>query len=226
MAEIPIERKSSKAWLWVLLALAGLAFLAWYIINSRVVETPATTAAAGEVAPAAGVVDAGAGADAPAAANPGLNAPGGAVTGAPVAAFLTWADSTQARTAAAPDHDFVATGIERLSGAIADLAAPARDSIAGNALAEQVGALNRLAVQVKEDREALTHANVVHAAFESSAKLLGDLQQRRFPAAAGTVADVRAAAEAIDRNRPLLDQKAQMERFFTQAAAAVRAMST
>lgn len=217
MAEIPIERKSSKGWLWALLALAVLALLAWWFFsNSRVVEE--RTAAAGEVAavPAAGV----------AATDPGLAAPGGAVAGAPVASFLTWADSTQARGQAALDHDYVATGIERLSGAIADLAAPARDSLAGSALAEQVGALNQLAVQVKQDPEALSHANVVHAAFASSAKLLGDLQQRRFPAASGAVADVRAAAEAVDKNRPLLDQKAQMDRFFTQAAAAVRAMST
>jgi hypothetical protein len=54
MAEIPIERKSSMAWLWILLALVVLALLAWWVfadededvVGSAVAEasiTPATT---------------------------------------------------------------------------------------------------------------------------------------------------------------------------------------
>lgn len=199
MAVIPIERKAGKGWLWGLLALALLAALAWWFLASR--SAGERTTAAGEVAPT------------PVAES---------APSAPVAAYLAWADSTSARTDAGPDHEYVANGITRLAGAIADLSA--RDSLAGSAVAEQVQALNRLAVQVQEDRQAMSHADIVRAAFTSSAALLGDIQQRRYPAAGGAVADTRAAAEAITKDRPLLEQRPQMDRFFTQAAAAVRAM--
>jgi len=33
MAEIPIEKKSGKNWLWVLLALLVVALLAWWLLD-------------------------------------------------------------------------------------------------------------------------------------------------------------------------------------------------
>jgi len=33
MAEIPIEKKSSKTWLWVVLALLVVALLAWWLLD-------------------------------------------------------------------------------------------------------------------------------------------------------------------------------------------------
>lgn len=45
MAEIRVEPKPrSLAWLWILLALAIGAFVAWYLMNTRVVETSPTAA--------------------------------------------------------------------------------------------------------------------------------------------------------------------------------------
>jgi hypothetical protein len=65
MAEIPVEKKSGKSWLWIILALILLALLAWWLLNDdgdEVVEytdndtvaaSTATGAAAGAVAGAA-----------------------------------------------------------------------------------------------------------------------------------------------------------------------------
>lgn len=214
MAQIPIERKSSASWLWWIIALIIIALLLWWLLGSR----RDRGVVGGDVATPAAV--------APDTAGPTAGTTAGTTTGAGVGGragdFLTWVDQSRASTAAGPDHEWVATGITRLAGAIGDIAS--RDSLAGSAVSQQVQALDQLAQQVQQDSAALTHADVIRSAFESSATLLGDIQQRRFPGAAGAVADVRQAAGAIDKSQPLLQQKPQMERFFEQAATAVRAM--
>ncbi|NTZ43678.1 hypothetical protein G7A66_11410 [Altererythrobacter sp. SALINAS58] len=62
MAEIPVEKKSSMGWLWVLLALLILALLAWWLLDSddeavEYAETDAVVAAPVEpVAAGAGML--------------------------------------------------------------------------------------------------------------------------------------------------------------------------
>ncbi|WP_170003401.1 hypothetical protein [Pseudopontixanthobacter vadosimaris] len=61
MAEIPVEKKSSMGWLWVLLALLILALLAWWLLDSDdddvdYVENDAVVAAPVEPVAAAGML--------------------------------------------------------------------------------------------------------------------------------------------------------------------------
>ena len=61
MAEIPVEKKSSMGWLWVLLALLILALLAWWLLDSddevvEYAETDAVVAAPVEPMAATGML--------------------------------------------------------------------------------------------------------------------------------------------------------------------------
>jgi len=202
MTEIRVERKERKGWLWALLALLAVALLAWWLLGRNdsggmAVATDST-----------GV---------PAA----VTADRGAVDG-----FLSWAaniDTTSAAAAGDLSHDYTATGLRQLAGAIASIART--DSLGGTGVDEQVSALNTLADRLQTEPQSLKHADLAHAAFASAAQLLQDVQQRRFPNVSAQVVSVRQAAEAVSKDRPLLEQRTEINRFFTSAADAVRAMS-
>ena len=205
MTEIRVEKKESKGWLWGLLALLAVALLAWWLFGRN--DVPATASAADS----AGV---------PTAVTPDLGADRGAVDG-----FLAWAantDTVSADAAGNLSHDYTATGVRQLAGAIGSIARG--DSLAGAGLDAQVSALNTLADRLQTEPQSLKHADLAHAAFASAAQLLREVQQR-FPNASAQVASVQQAADAVSKDRPLLEQRAEINRFFTSAADAVRAMS-
>ncbi len=137
--------------------------------------------------------------------------------------FLSWVSSTSADSNASMSHDYTANGVRQLASAISVLARG--DTLGGAALDSQIEALNTLANRLQTEPQSLKHADLTHAAFASAAVLLQDVQQRRFPNAGTQVASVREAAEAISKDRPLLDQRTEINRFFTRAADAVRSIS-
>jgi len=202
MTEIRVERKESKGWLWALLALLAVALLAWWLFGRN--DTGVVAAASDSTGvPAAATADRG-----------------------PVDDFLSWAannDTTSAAAAGDLSHDYTAAGIRQLAGAIASVARG--DSLGGTGVDEQVSALNTLADRLQTEPLSLKHADLAHAAFASAAQLLQDVQQRRFPNASAQVVSARQAAEAVSKERPLLEQRAEINRFFTSAADAVRALS-
>lgn len=53
MAEIPVERKKSKAWIWIVLAIVIAALLIWWIASSNDDDTPMPETSSAAVAPAA-----------------------------------------------------------------------------------------------------------------------------------------------------------------------------
>jgi len=202
MAEIRVERKGGKGWLWALLALVVAALLAWWLVSRN--DTPAVAGGPDTTAVVPAVV----------------TTDRSAVDG-----FLSWAANNDTASAAVGDlsHDHTSTGIRQLAGAIASITRG--DSLRGSGVDEQVSALNTLADRLQTEPQSLKHADLAHAAFASAAELLQEVQQRRFPNASAQVVSVRQAAGAVSKERPLLEQRAEVNRFFTSAADAVRALS-
>ncbi len=207
MTEIRVERKESKGWLWGLLALLALVAIAlvWWMFGRN--DTPVVGAAADSTA-------------APAAAASEIAVDRGAVDG-----FLAWVVNSDTASAATGDlsHEYTATGVRQLAGAIASIAQG--DSLGGTEVNEQVTALNTLADRLQTEPQSLKHADLAHSAFSSAAQLLDDVQRRSFPNASAQVGSVRQAADAVSKERPLLEQRAEINQFFTSAADAIRTLS-
>ena len=199
MTEIRVQRKESKAWVWGLLALLAVALLAWWFFGRN--DTPMVAAASDSTA-------------APAVATQDREA---------VNAYLAWAANPDTATAGGMSHEYTATGVRQLAGAIASLARG--DSLGGAGVDAQVNALNTLADRLQTEPQSLKHSDIAHAAFAAAAQLLLEVQQRSFPDGGAVATSVRQAADAVSKDRPLLEQRAEVNRFFTSAADALRAMS-
>jgi hypothetical protein len=72
---------------------------------------------------------------------------------------------------------------------------------------------------------ATDHAGLAREAFISASDLFADLADKLSPDQRDQARRLRQAAQAIDPNRLLLDQKSQVREFFTRASAALQAMS-
>lgn len=209
MAELHIERKERSAWPWILLGLALLALLLWYLLGRDDVDD-------GVVADtAAGVVT-------DTSAAPGAM-PGAAGDAGAVAAFLAYTDERRARQDADLTHEYTADGIRGLAAAL-DVVAR-QDTVGGAALQPRLDSLRQGADALQRNAESMQHAEQTRAAFTSAAGIMAAVQERRFPDLGDEVGQVREAAEAVRAGAPLLEQRAQVQTFFDRAAAVLRAMT-
>ena len=209
MAEIRVERKEGKGWLWALLALLALALLAWWYFSRNNNDVALAGADSTGVAAAYNV-----------GGTPAVTTDRGGVD-----SFLAWVannDTTSAAATSSMTHEYTATGVRQLADAIGSIARG--DSLGGSAVEQQVGALNTLADQMQTEPQELKHADLAHAAFAAAAKLIQDVQRRDFPNASAQAGSVTQAAEAVSKTRPLLEQRTEVNRFFASAAEAVRAL--
>jgi len=207
MAEIRVERKEGKGWMWALLALIALAFLAWWYFSQNDIDVSVATTDSAAATYDIGTV--------PPAVTPDR---GG------VDDFLAWvanSDTTRAATTGDMSHEYTAAGIKQLGSAIASIARG--DSLSGTGADEQVSALNTLADRLQTEPQSLKHANLAQSAFAAAAQLLEDMQRRSFPNASAQVGAVRQAVNGVSKTRPLLEQRAEIKRFFASAADAIRA---
>jgi len=205
MAEIHIEHNKRSLWPFVI-GLLLLLLVGWLVLTQFGDDDAVV------VAPEAGaVVD-----PTPAvAATP-------AATGA-VAEFIRYADSTRAAQAMGLGHDFTADGIRKLAAAIDDAARS--DTVANAALAPQLADLRQRADSLQRNPDATSHALHTREAFLIAASLIQNLQERRAPDRAADANAVWAAARRIDARRPLLEQSADVERFFERAATALGSLA-
>jgi hypothetical protein len=137
----------------------------------------------------------------------------------PVDAYLAFVGDARAATRMAPDHEFVAEAIGRLAAALEALAAPGATGVQRDvdALREQARALQR-------DARSTAHADSVRAAFVRLASLMSSVQAQQFPLHADNVALARQAAERIDADRPLLEQREAIQQFLDRSADTMRGM--
>jgi hypothetical protein len=215
MAEIELQRKNRSPFGWILVVLilaAGVWAVAEIVGPDEAAIDDAEMGA--EVAPPLTE-------PAPAA---GDAAPGEApATSASIDQFLT-----EARGFAAADmgrqHETTATALQHLVPALIAIAPPD----AGTSMDTELRELRQAATRIGETPwSADTHANEVREAFIAAA----DLMRRTTDGIADAPAEVsdqvdsvRQAAEALAADRPLLEQRDAVARFFDSAAAAVAAM--
>ena len=139
---------------------------------------------------------------------------------APVKAYLEFIGDARAATAMAPDHEFVATAIDRLAAALEALAAPRVSGVQ-----RDLDALHAEARALQQQRTSMAHADTARAAFVRLTSLMSAVQAQQFPSHAAEVDRARQAAERLDPDRPLLEQRDAVQRFLDRSADAIRAMA-
>ena len=206
MAEIHLERgRRPVNRFWLALGLILAALLAWVLLGRGDARRTAT----GEVVaalPPSGPVTASVGANARDA----------------VGEYVRYTAAHRARTDADHTHEYTADGLRRLAAAITALAA--RDAAGDDALRAEADALRARADELQRDPQATDHARQVRAAFTAAAGLLQTLHERVGAGTPEQMTDVREAATAVDADRLLLRQKAEVQQFFDRASTAVQGM--
>ena len=208
MAQIHLQRKRPSIWPGIIAALA-IVLLAWLVAETWIVDDDERVDGA---------------VSAPAAPEMAATTGTSPAPPADVAAFLTFAANSGA-PAAGPAHDYTAGGIRRLAAALD--AVTREKQIGSQNVRERLQAFGRTAEQIQANPEATAHSNQVRESFLSAANLMTTMQQDRWPDAADirrSVEEVRTAAEAVEANRPLLEQTSAVRQFFDRAATALREM--
>lgn len=207
VAEIDIERKQGHGalWIWLIVAILVIAAIWWLFWGSS---------GRGMMAASGTVDSAGQMAAAPAAAPaPMIAAP------AAVNEFMAFVDSSHAGSMDL-DHVNTATGLRDLAAAGEALAARFSSP---PSVAARADSLRSAADELQRDPESLRHAGITHRAFLVGASMLHDLESASN-AGPGATDGVREAADGVNTDTPLLDQRAAVQRYWDAAAAAVRAL--
>jgi hypothetical protein len=204
MADIDIQRKSTPIWPWILLGLILLALLLWFLLgrgtDDRVATGPVTdtVAPATETAPAAGMAG-------PAA----------------LQQFSQRCADPAAQQQAGMDHSFTVNCLRQLADAIEGTAE--QQGLAMGAVQPQTQEVRDHAQQLEQSPpEAMDHANHVRAGAMAAVAAMQTLNQAPGTAdAGGQVNQAEQTAQSIRPGVALLDQKAEVDRFFQQAYEAL-----
>lgn len=202
MTEIRIERKDRSIWPWVLGALALLLVL-WVVFDQDDTDEVMTAA----VTDSAAVEDTAFSDARPAA----------------VTTFIEFANRPDAATAQGLEHEYSADGIDRLADAI--------ESVGGASGPASEGLSTELEyIRARADSLRMSevgsegHAGLVRSAFQSAATAFGSMPLERYPDLENQISGIGNAADAIDARTLLLEQKAEVRAFFSEAAEALEGM--
>jgi hypothetical protein len=208
MAEIRVEPRERTRWPWILLGLALLALLVWWLVSrgdrENVVATETQRGAVADTVSATGV---------------------GTAEGTPGAVneFIRFVEQNQSQFATTLSHQFTADGIRRLAAALGEITE--RDTVGGAALRPRLDTLRQRADALQRNEESTNHSRYARDAFAQAASIMDDLRQRQYPNVANEVTQVREAAQAIKPGQLLLEQDDEVRRFFERSGAALRAMA-
>ncbi len=210
MADIDIERKERRSWIpWILAAVIGILAV-WAVIEVLEPDAPVagdleprTDPALTEPAPA------------PAAERPVDD------VGPAVADFRRTCVDAPASGDMGRQHQFTIACVESMTAAMES--AIRTDTVGTITLDERLNVLRDRAARVRaSEPDAATHAGTVAGAFEAGAELVEAYENER-----GTdLPDLSAAADAIDPDRPLLEQEDAVRDYFRQMADALASMTT
>ncbi len=211
MADIDIQRKRGGAWAWVLGGVV-LALLAWLLLEMLGSDDEAEGAVA--TMPAATTPVAPAGPVPVLVVDPTVPAPA-------VAAFVSHIRGGEAQMG--KDHLYTAEGIARMATALRELE-QAHRGLSPEARTQAGEFYARASALVASPDTMLAHADWVHAAAMDAAGVMEGLAEDvkgPVPELREQVAQVRAAAQAIDPGTELLAQEEQVRGFFRQSADAM-----
>lgn len=215
MADIDVERKGPSIWPWII-GLIVLALVIWALAE-LLGDDADDTADQVDVDPV-GVVQ-----------------PTDTAEGMGVAAMPQEADTyMQECTQPLPEdmemglqHEFTANCLDNLADALD--AVIARDRVEDANVSARLSDLRDASQSLEEsDATAATHSGTTREAFVSAADLIEALQQAGYTGV-GTlqteVPQVREAAESVDPDTQMLEQRDAVQQFFGEAGDAVRAMA-
>jgi hypothetical protein len=77
---------------------------------------------------------------------------------------------------------------------------------------------------IKEDPQALTHANTINDVGDKIVDLMEKMQEEKFPDISQDVQEVKTALQNIDPSTPTLDQKDAVNSFYKEAGDVVQNM--
>ena len=192
MAEINVERKSPSPWIWVLPLIAIVA-LVWFWAAAGGDDDEVSREVAGGVTPGAAV---------------GTGGGEGAVE--QYVAFAAPQDGAGAPQVGR-DHAYTAEGLRKLGAALGSVTEREGDSDSRQAFER----FREVADRIQQDPLAASHADQVREAFTRAATVIDSFER-------GPQQDLRAIAESIEPNRPLLEQQERVQRFFRESAQAIQ----
>ena len=207
MAEIRIERERhrSSLWIWLVAVLIVLAALAWLAFGRSNDADDTSRSGRSQPIPAE------------------LAATGAPATTGPLAGavndFLRYAADNRASTDADHTHAYTSEGIRRLAAALGAVAE--RDGRSDENIGSRVQMLRERADALQRNPQSMQHARYAREAFDAAAELMRAMQT---PASSAEAAEVTQAAGALDPGTMLLQQPQAIQRFFDEAANALRAM--
>jgi hypothetical protein len=201
MADIDIQRKGTTIWPWILLGLLALALLLWFLLGRGTTDDRAaapvtdTVPAATETAPAA----------APAA----------------LGSFHQACVDPSAQQQAALDHSYTVECLRQLADAIEQTAQ--QQGVAMSAVQPQTQEVRDHAQQIDQaPAQSMEHAN--HARLGAMAAVAAMQTLNQAPGTADAATQVNQAEQSAQSIQPgvgLMDQKAELDRFFSQAHSAL-----
>lgn len=206
MTQLHIERKERTAWPWVLLGLLLVALLLWFVFGRA-----SDGAEVADRTPPV-LTD-----SVPAAAAAGATMP------AELSEFVQFVESRSSADAGVA-HDYTAEGLRRLAGALGAVATGA--SVSGVDVEQRLTGIRERADAMQRDSTSTQHALQAREAALLAGGLLQQMQAARAGTAESAPGPVNEAARAISAERPLLEQVSEVQRFFEQAASALRALGT
>jgi hypothetical protein len=114
------------------------------------------------------------------------------------------------------DHNYTSDTIRRLADALSAISD--QQNIKDTDIKERLDLLRGYADRLQEDRRSNEHADRVFAAFTLASDLIDSIERHISRNHKYEVAEVRQAAEAVDPDKPLLDQKAEVETFLEKTS--------
>ena len=195
MADIDIERKRPAVWPWLIALIAAVAVVWLWVAAADNEPTEATTAET----------------------RPSDDTPIGAagVPTTPVREYLQFSGVATGGEVPPPmgrDHAYTAEGIRKLDAALASLVEQKRDSDARAPL----DGFQDVAERIQKDPTSTEHAGQVRDAFTRAVEVLASLD------AAASTGQLRSIVESIDADRPLLEQRDQVQSFFREAGRVIQ----
>ncbi|MEX2335720.1 MAG: hypothetical protein WD555_00440 [Fulvivirga sp.] len=203
MAEINVEKRKAPVWPWVALALLVVAAIVWWsgddeneTTNQQVVMEEGNN-------------------------NPErMEAPQQTQSQpAEVQDYVTYIENNGNNIDVS--HEYTHDALTRLADALEGVAQGKNADLAND---NDMQKLREQADRLKQEPSSDEHADVISQAFTSAANILDNLQEEYFPEDDAQVEEVKNAAEAVDPNTTLTDQKDKVHNFFDKSAIALEGL--